>query len=437
MSWNGKRILIVGLGLTGWSMLRYLHAAGAKLTVCDSRDKPPYAAELAGQFPSVALHVGSFDSGLLNDIDLLAVSPGLDLNQPLFVEARRRGLPLIGDIEIFARDNSLPVLAVTGSNGKSTVVTLLGKMLEQAGLRAAVGGNIGTPALDLLAQQADIVVLELSSFQLELTSSLRCVAASVLNLSPDHIDRHGDLASYGAAKARIFKHAAHAIVNSDDAAAAKLLPAGLPSSSFSIQGAADYNLQQQNLVVSGQVWMSADELKLVGAHNCANVLAAFGLGQAAGLPRDAMVTAAKQFGGLAHRCQWVADIDGVRWINDSKGTNVGATLAALEGLPPKVVLLAGGQAKGGDFAPWREPLSHKGRGVFLFGEDADKIATDLQPLSLPVRNVGELNKAVSAARELAESGDSVLLSPGCASFDQFSGYAERGEAFVELVEAQA
>ncbi len=437
MNWSGQQVLIVGLGLSGWSMLRYLHTQGARLRVCDSRLEPPFAAQLREQFPAIPLHCGALDTALLEDVDCLAVSPGLDLSDAFFVAAREKALPLVGDIELFARANQVPVLAMTGSNGKSTVVSLLGRMAEAAGLRVAVGGNIGTPALDLLGQALDLVVLELSSFQLELTQSLQCVAASVLNLSADHLDRHASLDQYAEAKARIFAHAAHAVVNADDAQARALSPVGLPASDFSLQQSADFDLQDGDLCVADVPWLSVAELKLVGRHNQANVLASFALGMAAGLTRDAMVAAAREFCGLPHRCEWVADRQGVRWINDSKGTNVGAALAALNGLDTRVVLLAGGQAKGGDFKPWRTPLNDKGRAVLLFGEDASRIASDLAGLDeqIVLRDVGELSVAVAQADQLARPGDSVLLSPGCASFDQFSGYEQRGERFKALARA--
>ena len=437
MSWNAKNVLVVGLGLSGWSAARYLAQQGARVSVCDSRAQPPYAAALAEQYPQLTGTYGELNNALLDGVNVLVISPGLDLNLPLLVEARARGIECIGDIEVFARANSVPVLAVTGSNGKSTVVTLLGLMAEKAGLRVAVGGNIGTPALDLLAQPADLIVLELSSFQLELTQTLQCVAACVLNVSADHIDRHGSVAQYAAAKARIFAHAAHAIVNLDDALAASLAPAALPASGFSIKRRADFELRDGCLRVADVDWLNVADLKLVGQHNQANVLAAFALGMAAGIPRDALVAAACEFAGLPHRCEWVAERNGVRWINDSKGTNVGATLAALQGLPPKVVLLAGGLAKGGDFTPWCVPLQEKGRAVLLFGQDAGLIANDLAAVAgqITVQKLPELSDAVARAEVLAQDGDSVLLSPGCASFDQFSGYEQRGQRFAELAKA--
>ena len=437
MDWSGKSLLIVGLGLTGWSAVRYLHGRGARLSVCDSRAEPPYARQLAEQFPDIPLHAGALAPESLDGCDALIVSPGLDLQLPLFVEARRRQLPLLGDIEVFARDNRCPALAVTGSNGKSTVVTLLGEMAAAAGRRVLVGGNIGTPALDLLGQPADLIVLELSSFQLELTESLQCLAACVLNLSADHIDRHGDLETYAEAKARIYRHADCAVINADDALTARGLQSRQRVVEFGAAPRADFRLQDDVLQVRAKQWLRADELKLLGRHNHLNVLAALALGEAARLPAAAMCAAARDFAGLPHRCEWVAEHHGVRWINDSKGTNAGATLAALDGLPPKVVLLAGGQAKGGDFRPWVAPLAVKGRAVYLIGEDAGLIAGHLAELAdhMPLQNVGDLATAVCRANAVAQAGDSVLLSPGCASFDQFSGYEQRGERFRVLVRA--
>lgn len=437
MSWNGQRILIVGLGLSGWSMLRYLHARGAELQVCDSRAEAPYAAALAADYAGVPLVLGQLPVDMLDRVDMLAVSPGVNLDQPFFDEARALGLPLLGDIEIFARDNQRPVLAVTGSNGKSTVVTLLGEMARAAGRQVLVGGNIGTPALDLIEQPGDLIVLELSSFQLELTESLDCLAACILNISADHMDRYPDLAAYAAAKGRIFARAGHAVINQDDPVSQAVVPASLQGSRFSIEASADFDRAGEALRGHGESWLSIADLKLIGRHNHANVLACFALGEIAGLSREAMCHAARAFAGLPHRCEWVAERHGVRWINDSKGTNVGATLAALDGIESPVILLAGGQSKGGDFAPWRGPLADKGRAVLLYGEDAGIIAVDLAVLKdqLEIRQFRDLDAAVTAADELARPGDTVLLSPGCASFDQFSGYVQRGEHFAALVRA--
>ncbi len=434
MPWNQHNLLIVGLGLSGWSAVRYLHAQGARLRVCDTREQPPFADALRRAYPEVELVAGACTQDLLVGIDTLVVSPGLDLQMPLLQAARRAGLPLLGDIEVFARDNRSPVVAVTGSNGKSTVVSLLAKMAEADGLRVLAGGNLGPPALDLLGSPADLIVLELSSFQLELTSALPCEVAVILNLSADHLDRHGDFAAYVRAKARIFEAARAGVLNLDDPQTAELPPATLPLKTFSCEQAADFCRADGALRVAGEAWLRLDELKLMGGHNHANVLAAWALGQTVGLSRDAMVAAARNFAGLPHRCEWVAERNGVRWVNDSKGTNVGATLAALQGLDAPVLLLAGGQAKGGDFSPWLAPLAQKARAVLLYGEDAGKIGRDLTslPPQCPVLEFAALEPAVTRAAELARPGDVVLLSPGCASFDQYNGYEARGQHFAEL-----
>ncbi len=435
-AWHDKRVLVAGLGQTGWSVLRYLAAQGACLRACDSRAAPPFAQDLQERFPQVELRLGPLDSGLLANIDCVVASPGLDLREPLFAAARARDVEVIGDIELFARANTVPVVAITGSNGKSTVATLLAEMGARAGKKVAAGGNLGVPALDLLGQDLDLIVLELSSFQLDLTRHLDSVVAAVLNISADHLDRHGDAAGYAAAKARIFRGAQAVVVNRDDAAVVAMTPQ-LEHLDFSVESAADFSLQSdargaEYLSGAGECWLAVADLKLVGRHNRANVLAAFALGQAAGLPRAPMVAAAREFPGLPHRCQWVATQHGVHWINDSKGTNVGATLAALAGMETPVILLAGGQAKGGDFRPWRVPLAEKGRAALLFGVDAAKIAADLGDC-VPVSQIERLELAVQQARAVARPGDSVLLSPGCASLDQFANYEERGRRFVECV----
>ena len=434
MNWSGQRILVLGLGLTGYSVLRYLAGRGADLSVFDTREHPPFADRLAAELPTITRHPAGAGEEMLDGIDQIVVSPGLDLNLPLIRAARERGLPLFGDIEIFARDNEVPVLAVTGSNGKSSVVTLLGEMARADGRQVLLGGNLGTPALDLIGQAADLIVLELSSFQLELTESLSCVAATVLNLSADHMDRHASLAAYGQAKARIYAGAGTAVVNRDDVTAAALAGDHPQILGFGQTVDAECRLAAGQLGVDGETWLAAEELRLVGRHNQLNVLAAFALGRCAGLSRSAMVAAAREFRGLPHRCEWVRERRGVRWINDSKGTNVGATLAALDGLDPWVVLLAGGQSKGGDFTPWRAPLRDKGRAVMLYGQDAALIGAQLGD-SVTQQQVPDLAAAVTAADAMARPGDSVLLSPGCASFDQFTGFAQRGERFAELVRA--
>lgn len=437
---SGQRILILGLGQTGWSCVRYLQACGATLRVADSRQAPPWLAEMQQTFSRIPFHILENDHALLEGIDMLVVSPGIDLRMPLIVEARQRRLPVVGDVELFAQAVKAPVVAITGSNGKSTVTTLVGEMAAAAGLKVAVGGNIGVPVLDLLDDDVELYVLELSSFQLELTETLTPAAATVLNISADHIDRHETLEHYAAIKTSIFRGDGKAIINADDALAQPILDANRKVCSFRLavpQADYEYGLLGQGddlcLARGHEKLIPLSELRIHGLHNAANALAALALGESVDLPMDAMLKALRDFAGLPHRCQWVAECTGVNWYNDSKGTNVGATLAALQGLPGPVVLLAGGQAKGGDFSPWKDVLADKGRAVLLFGEDAEKIAADIGT-ACDVRIVANLQQAVEQAEELAEVGDSVLFSPGCASFDMFSGYVERGEKYVQAVQ---
>ncbi len=437
-----KKRLVIGLGVTGLSIARHLAAQKLPFAVTDSRAEPPNAAALTalGDMPHT---FGRFASPVaLNELTEAIVSPGIDLREPFPAELRDAGVPLIGDIELFARAlTSAPrasVVGVTGSNGKSTVTTLVGEMAKAAGRRVAVGGNLGTPALDLLRESAELYVLELSSFQLELAQSLACTAAVCLNVSADHIDRHGSLEHYAALKLSIYRGAASAVVNADDALAQPQLAAGTQVKTFRLgQPAGDeYGLIEE----SGARWLCQGRekilplaaLRIYGLHNAANALAALALADAIGLPRAASVKALREFGGLPHRCQWLAEIAHVNYYNDSKGTNVGATLAALSGLPAPVVLLAGGQAKGGDFSPWRPVLKEKGRALVLFGEDAPLIANAVGD-AVPRYHVGSMHEGVQQAAALARPGDAVLLSPGCASFDMFQGYADRGVQFAAEV----
>ncbi|MEC9407148.1 MAG: UDP-N-acetylmuramoyl-L-alanine--D-glutamate ligase [Pseudomonadota bacterium] len=434
-SFKGQRWLVAGLGLTGQSAVRYLLAQGAELRAADSRAGLSLDAPWRDQ---VELCLGAFDADrLLEGVDAVMASPGLASDTPLFTAARRRGLPVVGDIELFARACKLPVIGVTGSNGKSTVVTLLARLLEAAGRRVALGGNIGTPALDLLAQDADVVVLELSSFQLEMTESLACEAACVLNLSADHMDRHGTMAHYAAVKARIYAGARCAIVNLDDPYVAAMATSDIRRG-FSARQAADWSIRSQDgvatLLRQQTPFVTAAELRLVGVHNLANVAAALALLESVGVDPESVRPALLSFEGLPHRCQWVAEQAGVTWVNDSKGTNVGATLAALGGVQPPIVLLAGGLAKGGDFRPWAQPLAESGRAAVLYGRDAGLIRDHLDG-ALPIHLEPDLAASVLRARGLAQAGDTVLLSPGCASQDQFRDYVERGERFVQLVQA--
>lgn len=433
----GSQVLVVGCGATGAAAACFAAAHGAAVRVIDSRATPAGAERLRQQCPQAELRSGALAVDALDGIDQLIVSPGVDLCEPLLAAARQRGLPLWGDIEWFARCAQAPVVAITGSNGKSTVTAWLAAVAGAAGENVAVGGNFGTPALDLLAADVTLYVLELSSFQLQLTERLECVAATVLNISPDHIDRHGTLANYAAAKARIFAAADTAVVNADDDLVMAMNTAGAHVQRFGANAGAAYQLQTDAagndwLARAGERWLACNQLRLSGRHNYSNALAVWALAEAAGLDESAIRTGLCQFAGLAHRCQWVARINAVDWINDSKGTNPGALVAALAGMPGPVVLLAGGQGKGADFSPLAAAVSGKVRAVIVFGEDAAVIAAVLAN-RVAVHHVAELAAAVALAATLAERGDTVLLSPGCASLDQFANYAARGDAFMAAV----
>jgi len=438
---HAERVFVIGLGATGLSCVRHLRRQGRHCVVVDSRQQPPALARLRREHPEVELRLGRLDDASLADAEAVLLSPGLDPALPVLQRLRQRGLALQGDIEWFARQARAPVVAITGSNGKSTVTRLLGLMMEQAGREVRVGGNIGVPALDLLQdEEPDFYVLELSSFQLELTRSLAPAAAVVLNLSPDHLDRYASMADYARAKQVIYRHAQRRLVNLDDAAVTAMLAGQAPAGGFTLgePPAGCFGLGRREgqdwLMFGQQSLLAASELKIPGRHNRANALAALALGHAVGLPFEAMLAALRRFTGLPHRCQWVARIDGVDWYNDSKGTNVGATVAAVAGLERPLVLIAGGEGKGADFSALRQSVSARARAVVLLGRDAPAIAAALEGCVRLVR-VADMDEAVARARALARPGDAVLLSPACASFDMFEDYRQRGEAFVAAVEA--
>ncbi len=431
----GRHLLVVGLGLSGVSALRYLAREGATLTVTDSRAAPAGIEALRAEFAQVDFHLGAFAAARpLSQFDEAVISPGVSLDEPFVRELAAAGVPLLGDVELFARVVAAPVVAITGSNGKSTVTTLVGEMAKAAGLRVAVGGNLGQPALDLLADDVELYVLELSSFQLETTYNLPLRAATNLNLSQDHLDRHGSMDRYAAIKARIFDHCEFAVVNRDDARVMRHAPQG--ATTFGLDANADYGIDRDQLVHRGEPLLALSDLKIQGLHNAANALAAIALADAAGISRRASITALMAFAGLPHRCAFVADTGGVVWLDDSKGTNVGATLAALQGLQGPIVWLGGGQGKGQDFAPLAAPLAEKGRAAVVYGQDAQAIE-DAIVGALPVYREADLAASVRRARALAQAGDRVLLSPACASLDQFKNYVERGQRFAEAVRAFA
>lgn len=429
--------LIVGLGETGLSVARYLSAKGEPFSVADSRIEPPGLVRLQSECAPVEIHLGGFDRSIFHRARRLIVSPGVAVSSPAIAEARAAGAEVLGDVELFAREVRAPVIGITGSNGKSTVTTLLGEMARRAGLNVVVGGNLGTPALDLLKDNTpDLYVLELSSFQLETTSSLTPDAAVVLNISPDHLDRYASLDDYAKAKGRVFTHAKYCVVNRDDAIASALIKErsaisfglGMPALST------DFGLMQQHdahwLMQGNRPLIATTELRMAGRHNLANALASLALGQQVGLPLPVMLDALREFPGLPHRCQWIGNFNGADWYNDSKGTNVGATLAAIEGLDGPLVLIAGGQAKGQDFTPLRQALNGRARGVVLMGVDAMQLRGALAGVA-PLINVPDMMAAVQAAAEFAQTGDRVLLSPACASLDMFANYAARGNCFVK------
>ena len=454
-------VVVAGLGDTGLSCVRHLQALGEVVAVTDTRRHPPQLDTLRREFPQVPLRLGGLDREWLHGARTIVLSPGLDPQLPSLRRARAAGATIIGDIELFARARDAPVLAVTGSNGKSTVACLCGAICGAAGLQPAVGGNLGPPALELLGRPGTgVYVLELSSFQLQSSRGLRPRAAVVLNLAPDHSDRHPDMARYAEAKARIYDGAATRIINRDDPAAAALAPPsaaagpGLMGPSFGSNappGAADYGV----IVKDGAEWLARGEaallpvaqLPLPGRHNRLNVMAAMALAEAAGAAPAAMPAAIAGFRGLPHRCEVLGVHRGVRWVNDSKGTNTGATcaaLAALAGDDGGVVLIAGGDGKGADFTPLRRAVARHARHVILFGRDAPAIEAalrcDAAPSgrdAVPLSRCETLEQAVATARAVAHSGDTVLLSPACASFDMFHDYRERGECFRRLVEQAA
>jgi UDP-N-acetylmuramoylalanine--D-glutamate ligase len=432
---KGERWLVIGLGKSGASACRYLVAEGAEVFATDSRAQPPGLAEM--QSLPVRLDVGEFKAPALS-LTRAVLSPGISPREPFVAALAAKGVEVIGDVELFARAVSAPVIAITGANGKSTVTTLVGEMAKKAGIDVAVGGNLGTPALDLLNVRKQLYVLELSSFQLETTSSLRCKAATVLNLSQDHLDRHGSMEAYAEAKARIYNGCDVAVFNRDDRETRRNLKAAARAVSFGL----DEPLNGNYGVVShgGQHWLTSGaerllaqtELKIYGLHNTANALAALALAEGAGMPRAACLAALAEFKGLRHRCEFVGNIGAISWFNDSKGTNVGSTIAALKGLPGPIVWLAGGQGKGQDFSDLAEPLAQKGRAAVLFGQDAARIEEDVIG-ALPIYREPTMAAAIARARELAAPGDRVLLSPACASFDQFRNYEDRGDQFCSAV----
>lgn len=441
MSLKHKRILVLGLGDTGLSALRWLTAQGADVSVADTRVNPPNVDVVNSEMANVKVHSGPFDVELLSKAEMLVVSPGIALSESAVQAAINAGVSVVGDVELFGlyRSSSAKVIAITGSNGKTTVTTLVGEMCKAAGLKTVVAGNIGLPILDALQLPApDVYVLELSSFQLETTVSLAADVATMLNLTEDHMDRYADITAYAAAKAHIFYQAKCQVLNRDDAWSMIMERPSLTLKTFGldkVEGAFGIEDFEQNIWLcdDDQHLINAADLHIKGAHNTSNALAALALCRAIGLEYAPLLNALYNFKGLPHRVEWVAKIDEVDYFDDSKGTNVGATCAALSGLPQKVVLIAGGDGKDQDFSPLHSPVSHNARAVVLMGRDATLIETALLSTEVPMYHANDMQEAVVIAKRVAQPEDAVLLSPACASFDMYENYISRAEAFVSAV----
>ena len=448
MPMNGRRqtdyhcdTLVVGMGRTGLSCARYLHARGIEFAIVDSRSAPPGLEEFENMMADVSVTVGGFEPDLFEAADCLVVSPGVSLDEPVVAQARRQGKVVLGDIEMFAGVVQSPVVAITGSNGKSTVTVLVGQMAEQAGLQVRVGGNLGPPALELIeANEPDLYVLELSSFQLETTRSLDAATSVVLNVSPDHMDRYSDLDDYAGAKQRVYRGTGIPVINKDDPATRQMVDSHRAPVMFTLSepGDGEFGVRHhegaQWLAFGDEPLMPVSMLALKGRHNLANALAALSLGRNVGLEWAPMLETLQRFSGLPHRCQLVRTLDGVRWYNDSKATNVGATVAAINGMSDvgPLVLIAGGVGKSADFSAFSTAVSGTVRAVVLLGADADAIEAVIDEAQLCLR-AADMEHAVRIARQQAEPGDCVLLSPACASFDMYDNYEQRGDHYAALV----
>ena len=442
---RGGLKVVAGLGISGVSAVNFLHEHGYRVAVTDSREVPPGHDKIPAE---VQTRFGQFDQDLLLQAEEIIISPGLDPKLPEIQAAIEKGIPVVSEIQILRRATDKPIVAITGSNAKSTVTTLIGLMAQEAGVKVAVGGNLGRPALDLTHDDPDVYILELSSFQLETTTNLAAEVAVVLNMSEDHLDRHGDMSGYHTAKHRIFQAVKKVVYNRDDSLTRPLVPDVTPMQSFGLN-APDLNqygiLREDN----GTIWLArgrerllkSSEMYIQGTHNVANALACLALGEAIGLPREKMLETLKTFKGLEHRCEFVKEVNNVRYYNDSKGTNIGATLAALDGLGAaiepqggKVAIILGGQGKGQDFTALRNSLQKYAKVAVLIGEDRPIIEKAIEGTTT-LLHADSLQEAVALCQQNTHAHDVVLLSPACASFDMFTGYPERGHRFVEYVNA--
>lgn len=431
-----SRVLVVGAGETGLSVARFLDQHGIRFAVVDSRVKPPLLDKLLENLPDAAVFTGGFDADAFKVATHLIVSPGVSLREESIVKAYEQGAKIIGDIDLLAACVTAPIVAITGSNGKSTVTTMLGAMAKEAGIKAAVGGNLGTPALALLAPDIELYILELSSFQLERTELLNAAAAAVLNISPDHLDRYDSVAEYASEKQKIFRGDGIMVLNADDSVVIDMAVPGRKTSTFAINAEAEFHLGWESgkgyLMQNDRRLMALDELPLEGLHNAANTLAAIALGKAVGFDEQVMCKALTTFKGLEHRMQRVAVKNGVTWVNDSKATNIGACVAALRGYTRPVILIAGGDAKGADMNELAPVIERQAKSVILMGKDGPLIERALHG-NVPTYAAENIVRAVKIAAEIAEEGDTVLLSPACASLDQYKSYKERGEKFAAAV----
>lgn len=438
---------VVGLGKTGWSCARFLRARQIPFFVVDSREQLPELAAFNQEFPDVKCYLGAFNADVLCQAQVLVISPGISLQEAAIVQAINKGSEISSDVELFRLQVNKPIVAITGSNGKTTVTTLLGAMARDAGLNTVVAGNIGLPVLDTLDEHGnelnnvDIYVLELSSFQLERFDALQAEVACILNISADHMDRYASLSDYHLAKQKIYRGAKHIVSNRQDRLTQALAPSSVGQTSFGLNAPdlKDFGVRSEAgktyLCKGSEYLLDVAELKIAGEHNRANALAALAMGNAAGLLMASMLQTLREFRGLPHRCQWVAEKGRVTYINDSKGTNVGATVAAIKGLAAEtqnIVLIAGGVGKDADFTPLRSAMQQHGKIAVLIGEAAGDIEKVLGSV-IPVLHSHSLEDAVQLAANEAVAGDVVLLSPACASFDMFSGYEDRGERYMAAV----
>ncbi|MFY0641050.1 MAG: UDP-N-acetylmuramoyl-L-alanine--D-glutamate ligase [Bermanella sp.] len=444
MNLKAKPVVVVGLGKTGYSVVAFFAARNFDVVAMDTRDEPPFADQIKQNFPQVTLHLGGLNQETLLTAEQVVVSPGLPLATAEIKAAIDQNIKVISDIQVFADYAEAPVIAITGSNAKSTVTSLVGLMAQEAGLNTAIGGNLGTPALDLIEDDVDLYVMELSSFQLDATPNLNPLAATVLNISPDHLDRYDSYKDYYLSKHVIFNGCKWGVVNLDDPLSAPQLSQPEQVVGFTLNTPKDneFGIVASNerlfLAKGNELLLDCDLLKIKGSHNRSNALAALALGEKAGISMPSMLKTLQSFPGLEHRCQWVGQHGGVEFYNDSKGTNVGATLAALEGLGPDIkghlILMAGGVGKDADFSFLQEPVAKFVDTLVLYGQDKHAIENALTGKA-EIMIAADFNDAFKKACAASKNGDAVLLSPACASFDMFKSFEHRGESFVKLVGA--